>query len=252
MSRFNPRLITSTKWTEIPEEFLAKVLTVFNNQFKKEVETGEFLAEGHIYPQELVLRVGYLEAGRLKQINFEASIDLKPVAEKPAGSSMQGPATISDIPTFPGAGVDDAFGDEGGVFADSQAEALSDPTGTMASLYTCIDVLGSLMEEYFQKGDVGEVDVTLHWKAYDFEDDVVYLQYSTVNTRLEEEADRILGLLGEDLVFEGDPSEDALANADVDSELAAEVQRMIREGKYRPNHPGVDQDFDSDSESEKN
>ena len=245
MSRFQPRLGTSTKWTEIPEDFLAKVRTVFNNQFKQEAETGEFLAEGHIYPQELVLRVGYLEAGRLKQINFEASMDLKPVAEKPAGASMQGPATISDIPTFPGAGMGSGFGDDGGVFADSDADG-EDATGTMASLYICIDVLGSLMEEYFQKGDIGEVDVPLHWKAYDFEDDIVYLQYSTVNTRLEEEADRLLGLLAEDLVFEGEASEDALANADVDSELASEVQRMIREGKYKPNIPGLDDETDSE------
>ncbi|RYZ72015.1 MAG: hypothetical protein EOP05_11460 [Proteobacteria bacterium] len=241
MSLFNARLASSTKWTEVPEDFLAKVRTVFNNQFKAEAVEGEFIADGHIYPQEIILRVGYLEKGRLKQINFEASMDLK-LAEAKAKSapSMQGPATISDMPSFLGA-AESNFDDEGGVFADSQAETA---TSTVDRLYVCIDALGSLMEEYFKTGSVDEMDVPLHWKMYEFEEEEVFLQYSTVNTRLEEEANRLLGLLGDDLFNDGGTNEDALAVAEIDSELAADVQKAIRNGTYKPF--GSDHDHDQE------
>jgi hypothetical protein len=233
MSRFVPRLSSSTKWTEVPEEFLLKVRTVFNNQFKTEAAAGEFIANGHIYPQEIALRVGYLENGRLKQINFEASMDLKPLPGSTGagatsdGASMKGPATISDIPNYIDADIEDRAAEETG--------------STIDRLYVCIDALGSLMEEYFQTGDVGAMDVPLRWKSYEFEGEEVFLQYSTVNTRLEEEADRLLGLLGDDLVREENSSEDAMAGAEVDSELAEDIQKAIRNGTYRPNIPDADE-----------
>lgn len=239
MSLFNARLASSTKWTEVPEDFLAKVRTVFTNQFKAETELGEFIADGHIYPQEIILRVGYLENGRLKQVNFEASMDLKltPAAQESGvknSPAMNGPSTISDIPRFLGAAdaaFDNGFGEAGGVFADSQAETAKT---TVDRLYVCIDALGSLMEEYFKTGSVDEMDVPLSWKMYEFEEEEVFLQYSTVNTRLEEEANRLLGLIGDDLFNDGEFNEDALANAEIDSELAADVQKAIRNGTYKP------------------
>ncbi len=190
MTNLLPRLATSTKSTLVPPEFLAKVIGVFEKQFEVE---GEFIADGAIFPQELVLRVGYLEPGRLKQINFEASMD-----------------------------VTKSVSTDG---ADS----------TMDRLFTLIDVLGSLMEEYFHADrDETTMDVPLYWKQYEFEGETVYLQHSTVNTRLEEEADRILGLIADGLVKEAKASEDALANAEIDSELAFDVQKEIRAGRYKP------------------
>ncbi|MEK7356968.1 MAG: hypothetical protein AAB250_10995, partial [Bdellovibrionota bacterium] len=86
MTNLLPRLATSTKSTLVPPEFLAKVIGVFEKQFEVE---GEFIADGAIFPQELVLRVGYLEPGRLKQINFEASMDVtKSVSTDGADSTM--------------------------------------------------------------------------------------------------------------------------------------------------------------------
>lgn len=198
MTNLVPRLATSTKSTDVPQEFLSKVRGVFEKQFDVEADLGEFLADGRIFPDEVVLRIGYLEKGRLKQINFEASMDIK----KPR-------------------------------LADAAAAEESE-TGTMDRLYTLIDVLGSLMEEYFDADqNEEEMDLPLHWKAYEFEGETVYLQHSTVNTRLEEEADRLLGLLADELVQETKPNEDALANADVDSELAFEIQKAIRSGRYK-------------------
>ena len=196
-SSFTPRLATSKTWTDLPGDFAGNLQGVFSRQFDGKGPQGEFIVDGRIYPDEVVVRMGYLESGRLRQINFEASVDLP---------------LVQDI---------DPNAEEG------DAESI-----TMERLYVCVDALGSLMEEYFEKGDVDEMDVPLSWRPYEFEDETVFLKYSTVNTRLEEEADRLLGLLSEALVNEDEKSEDALANAEIDSELAQQVQKLIREGKH--------------------
>lgn len=237
MSYFTPRLSTSTKWTEIPEEFLAKVRAVFQNQFKKQSTEGDFIADGQIFPEEVLLRVGYVEKGRLKQINFEASMDLKQASVK----AFEAAAT--DI-TADGGTLESEFGTRVEA-ADSEGEEASEQSTLMDRLFSCIDVLGSLMEEYFEAGeDVDSIDVPLHWKGYEFEGETIFLQYSTVNTKLEEEANRLLGLIGDELVNERLSDEDALTAAQVDSELALEVQKAIRNGTYKPfgtdSEPGVE------------
>lgn len=194
----NPRLSSSKSWTELPADFTDKVQTVFNNQFKNESKRGAFLVQGWIYPEEVVVRVGYLENGRLKQINFEASMDLPP---------------------------------RGGLLSGHPMEAEEDKT--MERLYVSIDALGSLMEEYFELGDDDEeIDVPLRWRPYEFEGETVYLQHSTENSRLEEEANRLLGLTEKRLVQESSSTEDALGKAEVDTELAFEIQKAIRSGQY--------------------
>lgn len=163
-SALRPRHATSKSWTPLPDDFAAKIKTVFAQQFKSEAAVGDFLLEGRIYPDEILLRMGYLERGRLRQINFEASMDVPLVQD-----------TIEE---------ESAEGDE---------ESL-----TITRLYTSIDALGSLLEEYFQKGNLEEMDVPRTWRPYEFEGETVYLQYSTVNSALEAEADRLLGLLQDD------------------------------------------------------
>jgi hypothetical protein len=198
-ANITPRLTTSKTWTELPAEFTKKVNSIFATQFKVEAGYGEFLVEGRIYPDEVVVRIGFVEKGRLKQANFEASMDrIKTPEDK-----------------------------------------------TMDALYSIIDALGGLMEEFFELDGEEELDIPLAWKAFDFEGETIYLQQTTVNSRLEAEADRILGLLEKSLVQEENLSEDALARAEIDSELAEEVQRLIREGKHpmqmhkhEPSEPG--------------
>jgi hypothetical protein len=203
-----PRLATSRQWTTLPAEFLKKVRAVFEGQFPIETDLGEFIIDGRIYTGEIILRIGYVERGRLKQVNFEASTDLQPLQEA---------TTLSD---------------------DKPAH----DSKTMDRLFVCIDALGSVLEEYFDLGEGEErdaIDIPLHWSPYDFDGDTVYLRHSTVNTRLEDEADRILalaaGLTGpaeKRLVHEQALSEDALANAEIDSDLAFEIQKAIRSGEY--------------------
>lgn len=71
------RKTTSKKWTAFPKEFTAQIETVFKENFAERLKDSKLIVEGRIYPEEIVLRVGVLENGRLKQNNFEVSIDYK-------------------------------------------------------------------------------------------------------------------------------------------------------------------------------
>ena len=69
-----------------------------------------------------------------------------------------------------------------------------------------IDAAASMMADFFESS--GEVEFPLTWKEYDFENQKVFCQYSTINTKLEEEADRLLGLHEESLIKEDENAED--------------------------------------------
>lgn len=221
-SNLTPRLASSRQWTALPAELLKNILGIFNSQFKAEAQRGEFLIDGRIYSDELVMRVGYLEKGRLKQVNFESSMDLK--AHSEAELELKN-------------------------LDENESSETSEDSATMARVFTSIDALGSLLEEYFDLGDEEEIDVPERWRAYDFEGDVVYLQHSTINSRLEDEADRWLGLDEKKLYHEAQESEDALLNADVDSELAFEIQKAIRSGKFPLAPLGNDQSSEPETEN---
>lgn len=76
-----PRLNSSKKWTALPPELVEQVRTVFEEAFEKQKMQGAFKVEGRIYSHELLFRVGFAEAGRLKQANFEVSIDFNPAKQ---------------------------------------------------------------------------------------------------------------------------------------------------------------------------
>lgn len=71
----NPRLKSSKKWTSFPKEYSDQILTVFKENFAQYLDNGDLIIEGRIYPEEIMLRVGYLEEGRLAQANFEISMN---------------------------------------------------------------------------------------------------------------------------------------------------------------------------------
>lgn len=71
----NPRLKTSKKWTAFPKEYLAQIEEVFSQGFKAQLTGSKLVVEGRIYTEEVLLRVGVLEKGRLKQANFEVSMN---------------------------------------------------------------------------------------------------------------------------------------------------------------------------------
>ena len=69
-----PRLKSSKKWTPIPQDVILQIQELFKENFQKELQDSRVIAEGRIYPGEILLRVGYLENGRLAQYNFEVSM----------------------------------------------------------------------------------------------------------------------------------------------------------------------------------
>ena len=70
-----PRRATSKKWTSFPTEFLETVGATFKETFAGPLADSTLIVEGRIFPEELVLRIGLREKGRLKQTNFEVSTD---------------------------------------------------------------------------------------------------------------------------------------------------------------------------------
>ena len=70
-----PRLPFSSKWTPIPDELADQMTEIFQETFASYLKKGRIFVEGRIYLRELLLRVGYMEKGRLRQDNFEVSIE---------------------------------------------------------------------------------------------------------------------------------------------------------------------------------
>lgn len=196
----NPRVSTQKTWTTLPREFREKAAQVFARNFRKESVKGDFLIEGRIYPSEIILRAGYTEKDRLKQTNFEVSIDLT---------------------------------------KDQHSDQAADKT-TMDQLFLGIDVLGSVFETHFEhlnEEESDDVEYPFNWEEFEFDDHKVFLRFSTVNTRLEDEADRILGQSAPGLFNEdAETSTDAMTRAEIDSDLAKDVSQAIRDGRYKPKH----------------
>src|SRR4051812_22287578 len=73
-----PRRKTNKKVrsTSLPPEYLKNVKDVFVKAFQKRLGKREIFVEGRLFPEELILCVGYLPDPKgLRQTNFEASID---------------------------------------------------------------------------------------------------------------------------------------------------------------------------------
>ena len=73
-----PRRSAGKKWTALPKDYVTQVIDALRQSFADEVKSGKFIVEGRIYADELLVRVGFLETGRLRQTNFEMSLDYKP------------------------------------------------------------------------------------------------------------------------------------------------------------------------------
>lgn len=69
-----PRLSTSRKWSPLPEELVKQIRSVFKQNFKQQIGTGSIEAEGKIFPEEILVAVGFKENGALKQSNWHISI----------------------------------------------------------------------------------------------------------------------------------------------------------------------------------
>ncbi|MGZ3772330.1 MAG: hypothetical protein ACXVCY_00555 [Pseudobdellovibrionaceae bacterium] len=181
-----PRLKSSKKWTAFPKEYSDQIQTVFKENFAQYLEDGELIVEGRIYQEEVLLRVGFLEKGRLLQANFEVSMD----------------------------------------YSQQDQDAIK-------RIHNCIDAAASMMADYLE--NEGEVDFPYTWKEFPFQGKKIYLQYSTENTSLEAEANKLLGIDEETIFHDEDESdEDALSRAELSEELSP---------------PRDDEDYSDESES---
>ncbi|MBO9667858.1 MAG: hypothetical protein J7501_13735 [Bdellovibrio sp.] len=167
----NPRLKSSKKWTNFPKEYSDQIQAVFNENFAQYLDDAELVIEGRIYSEEIVLRVGYHEKGRLAQANFEVSMN----------------------------------------YSQEQQDAVS-------RIHNCVDAAASMMMEYFEKE--GEVDFPYVWREFPFQGKKLYLQFTTENSSLEAEANRLLGVDDDSMIMEESESEDALARAEQSEELS--------------------------------
>jgi hypothetical protein len=166
----NPRLKTSKKWTALPKEYLTQVEEAFRESFPTQLKSAQVVVEGRIYTEEILLRVGILEKGRLRQANFEVSMSFSP----------------------------------------KKKDAVD-------RIHDSIDAAASMMSEYFELKEGEEPDFPLIWKEYEFNGLPLFLQFSTVNSSLEAQADALLGEDAQALVIDEDEdlSEDVMDKAEV-------------------------------------
>ncbi|KHD87342.1 MAG: hypothetical protein OM95_15100 [Bdellovibrio sp. ArHS] len=168
----NPRLKSSKKWTAFPKEYSEQIQAVFTENFAQYLDNAELVIDGRIYPEEILLRVGYLEKGRLAQANFEVSMS----------------------------------------YSQDQQDAVQ-------RIHNCVDAAAGMMMDYLEND--GEVDFPYTWKEFPFQGKKLYLQFTTENSSLEAEANKLLGVDKESLYNETDESdEDALSRAEQSEELS--------------------------------
>ena len=149
-----PRLSTSKKWTEMPEELTSQIRSVFEEHFEEACKDGEIVIEGRIYPEELLMRVGYLPEGQLAQANFEVSLEFDPKKQN-----------------------------------------------ALEQVHFLVDCAAAMLNEYLQEKDLEPFP--RQWRSLVFDNQEVFIQVSTVNSKLEAEADRILGV-DESSLVQGD------------------------------------------------
>jgi hypothetical protein len=139
-----PRLKSSKQWTPIPPDYIRQVKEALLGHFPDKSKTGEWIMDGRIYSEELLVRMGYHEEGKIKQITFELSTQY--VAQR-----------------------------------DSMTDLLS----------LVVDVAANLLETAFSSAT--DDAFPRSWQEYAVEKKRIFIQYSSANTKLEEEANRLLG-----------------------------------------------------------
>ena len=147
----DPRLKSSVQWTPFPEEFCDQAKKVLSDHFQEEydLKKSQFVVEGRIYREEVLVRYGLEVEGQLKQYNFEISFEY-----------------------------------------DSKKQKV------LELIHQSMDLVESLWTNFFTELFEDDLDDKLprEWESVRFEKKNYFYRYSTVNTRLEREADRLLSI----------------------------------------------------------
>ncbi len=186
-----PRLSTSRKWSPLPAELLQQVQSVFRDSFRAELKNGTVEASGKIFPEEILVQVGVVQAHELKQANFVVSIGYKQSKDN-----------------------------------------------VLKLLHLAVDAMASLFEQYFAAET--DADFPRVWEEVDFEKRKIYIQYHTTNSKLEADADKILGAAGgADEVAQGDWDEDMdpeiiKAQLGLDDEIGEDLNEDLLDSPIPP------------------
>jgi len=196
-----PRLSSSKTWTQFPDEFLEQVQDLVAETFEEHLVDGASLRlEGRIYPEEILFRLGIKTEGQLRQNNFEVSAQYNPASQN-----------VKKV------------------------------------MHHCIEAAASMMAEYFDwyhqpgvddpENKSNDIDFPRDWTEYHFEGVPLFMKYSTVNTDLEAEADRLLGTQSSQLVEGTLDSEDAL-----DFIVEERIKPTPEDGEIDPDSENFDED----------
>ena len=157
-----PRLSTSKKWSALPQDLHKLMIEVLTENLsapaRKSFGSGHWIVEGQVFEKEMLLRVGYLPKGSLKQTNFEFSLGL-------GGKSLE-------------------------------------------LIHLALDAAEALFIEFFAAAEEDndedlveeKMDLPRTWKSFRYNGQEVWVQYSTVNSELEQKANDLLGLAEDSLV----------------------------------------------------
>jgi hypothetical protein len=84
---------------------------------------------------------------------------------------------------------------------EASLEYKADKENVLSEIHTVIDFLGQTWQDYLEEPKEDE-ELPIDWIETPFENKKIYLKYSSINTDLEQEADRILQNFEKKLVYE--------------------------------------------------
>lgn len=157
---------TVLRSTKLPRDYLKMVEDVFNKNFsnfllKEKSGRESFVAQGEVYPDELVLVISLKHPGNLRMTTCYASVDYPPKKLKT----------------------------EGGAQAPASAEAVQ------LAVNQCVDAVASFFNTFFEEGRPVDYDLEYrqNWTAVEIEKNTpVYLRINRDNPELEAQADELL------------------------------------------------------------
>lgn len=183
-----PRLVSSKKWTALPPELCAQMEFAVRDSYGPFISDYEVEVEGRIYPEELLLRVSFPKPGSRDQ-------DLRGWQ-----GSLRQPNFLASV-----------------LYTADKEKALD-------KIFSALDVLGTMIEDYFRATDPEEQgrDYPREWQgvtggkftktapstATGPVTNELSVMFSTVNQRLEDEANRLLGEWADEglVVVEDEPN----------------------------------------------
>lgn len=114
-------------------------------------------------------------------------------------------------------------------------------------LHLAVDAAASLFEQFFAAEN--DHDFPRIWESVQFEGRELFIQYTTTNTELESEADKLLGLKGDERLAEGDWDPDEESAEKIKARLG--VDGETDDDEEHVHGPDCDHDHDDDDDGGK-